>query len=249
MQDSLQKHLEAWRCYLQRLVIQSSPITSQANSTALDLVPIEFYMGMEGTSEDWQGIVMKRFDSIKFDTLILYRVLSLYLLSDIRTLQILAERSICPAGVPLNMDHCQKTRQWVQQAGSMRALWHAVEVLKSLRTASHCTEGMLDPICHLAWAMARLVIWAHTSYSNQPCDQCGLHLDLYLDRVFELMTAKEGDCEAWILNRSRTSIDGIVLCPCNVDRLMDRICTTVVLKRGWQVADMIAPFAQAAMNS
>lgn len=248
-QESLQEHLEAWRRSLETLTIQVSPNVDQANTKTHGLVPLNYYMGTEGTSvEKWQCIAMERFNSIKFDTFMLYRVLSLYLLSDIRTLQLLAREFMSPGEVPLDINYLQETSQWILRTSSMRALWHAVEVMKALRTASKYSEGTLDPICHIAWAMARLIIWACAIYSSQPCDQCALHLESYSCGVFELMTATDADCEGWIGSRSRVSIDGIVLCRCNVDRLMDWICTSVTLKREWQVADTIAPFPQGALT-
>ncbi|KAI9736935.1 MAG: hypothetical protein M1818_005986, partial [Claussenomyces sp. TS43310] len=243
LQDAPRKRLESWSRYLECLFIRHSADEDQNILSGQHIVPMKFYLGqVDESADNWQDAALNRFCSIKFDALILYNSLSLHLLTDIRVLRVLAQNSAYAEGALLDVQYEQKTKQWAQRRGARQAVWHAVTIIRSLRTSSEYLAGTLDPVCHLALAVATLVIWAYTSYSNQPCDQCGLHLESYLGSVTEIMPARS---QAWIEAGGRAAIDGIVLCRCNTEKLLDRIRATTTAVTGnheWQAAALIAPF-------
>lgn len=163
-------------------------------------------------------------------------------------------QGLCDGGSPAQPQYIRQlevqVQQWARSHGVKEALWHAAQIVLLLDketqrgrlTDSSEERGRGRGRATISFAAteclfrAALAIWA-CARSNMICDLCGpaaavpqdLHGRPYSTRdreQFELTTLSDNSkrYESWLRRGGRSSIEGVLVCSCNMPRLVNRCC-------------------------
>ncbi|KAM3083831.1 hypothetical protein ACMFMF_001193 [Clarireedia jacksonii] len=259
--ETLRQQLERLKRGLSKL---SSKLTAQDVFQQLDKSPARYYFGVEPLNQPgWQDTVARRIALSIHATSILYHLLNIQLLSNIRALRKLAkDPSLSQVkaifGGKYQELHNQREsaiRAWIQTPDARRALWHAMEILLiHNKTASTplLADSLLDPISYIAICTAALLVWTHCMYGQDPCDSI-LELpvlphetgtSIQLTKLSETLNGAAYDekwKETWVERGAlfRPAIENVQLCRCNIRILMGKFEKYV--PEGWETKEEIAP--------
>ncbi|PQE33611.1 transcriptional activator cmr1 protein [Rutstroemia sp. NJR-2017a WRK4] len=259
--ETLRQQLERLKRGLLKLSIKltAEDILEQPNTS-----PARYYFGVETFDEPgWQDIVVRRIALSIYTSSILYHLLNIQLLSNIRALQRLAKdpsltRVKAIFGEKYSEPHAQResaTRTWIQISDARRSLWHAVEILlihNKIASTPLLADSLLDPISYIALCTAALIVWTHCMYGQDPCESV-LELpilphetgtSIQLTKLSETLGGSSYDekwKETWVESGAlfRPAIENVQLCRCNIGILMGKF--EKYIPEGWETKDEIAP--------
>ncbi|KAK6383068.1 hypothetical protein LTS17_003738 [Exophiala oligosperma] len=152
-------------------------------------------------------------------------------------------QGLCDGGSPAQPQYIRQlevqVQQWARSHGVKEALWHAAQIVVLLDKETQGADSERSSVSFAAAEClfrAALAIWA-CSRANMICDLCGpaaavpqdLHGRPYSTRdreEFELTTLSDNSkrYESWLRRGGRSSIEGVLVCSCNMPRLVDRCC-------------------------
>lgn len=244
-QDALESQLTCLKIRLNQ--ITNGPIC--ADSLRLQ------YHGYEDFSvPGWQTLIESRVQTLFFDTSILQHFLNIqHFIDPSRLSQVknelvidLTQLSKETQGI-IGKRRCN-TAKWVASTPGRRALCAAVDVLSEFQNLdmNPCVDRhRLDPIAYIATATAALVVWIHSNFGVYACWSCSIAQGFTptKENVVNLSGVSVGRLsrEEWAdkLPHSRTTIDGLEMCLCKLDKIIDKY--KVFVPESWELANSIAP--------
>ncbi|KIW13175.1 hypothetical protein PV08_08362 [Exophiala spinifera] len=153
-------------------------------------------------------------------------------------------QGLCDGSSPAQAQYIRQlevqVQQWARSHGVKEALWHAAQIVllldKEIQGTDSSEPSTISFVATECLFRAALAIWAY-SRSNMICDLCGpaaavpqdLHGRPYSTRdreQFELTTLSDNSkrYESWLRRGGRSSIEGVLVCSCNMPRLVNRCC-------------------------
>ena len=259
--ERLRERLERFKRKLDQFAVMISSRSSlDSNQEWYLQLPFRQYYGFEDQSlPGWHDAVLARVTSLHFDADMLYLLLSLHLLVDIRKLAQLAREQRLSTVEELSEAHCvaREKRQvsmkgWTATPAVRSALCQSVDVLvahhnfKDSSTKSANIRSS-DPICYVALCVSALVVWVFCKYSDPGCESCVpwpvpvVELTKWSTPTGENFAEER---QAWIeigeeSTMARSQIQGVTLCGCNTEVVI--AIFQALIPDQWALADTIAP--------
>jgi hypothetical protein len=259
--ETLRQQLERLKRGLLKL---SFKLTAQDIFEQPNASPVRYYVGAETLDEPrGQDIVLRRIALSIHTTSILYHLLNIQLLSNIRALRRLAKDPSLTRVKEIfderyNKSHAQREaviRSWIHTSDARRSLWHATEIYlihNKIATTPLLADTLLDPISYIAICTAALIVWTHCMYGQDPCESI-LELpilphetgtSIQLTKLSETLNGSSYDekwKETWVDSGAlfRPAIENVQLCRCNIGILMGKF--EKYIPGGWETKEEIAP--------
>jgi hypothetical protein len=252
-QDFLRRKLELWKRWIDRIPLRPCDYTTLSEEQHMAM---RFYYGMEDHSvSGWQAEVLGRPCDLIFDAFMLYQLLSLHLLADVRIFcQLVRDRIDTTLAVNFGPPYEQErlhrettTREWTMTELARRALYHSANVLVAYESLPVAINQTVDPITFLALSVSAMVIWAYCTFGESDCRVCsgrppGTRSTPVPGRTHALELTEVRDSEMvhgekviWVEKGNRQlAIFGIQLCRCNKGSLVARFNSC--LPEGWDLA-------------
>jgi regulator of replication initiation timing len=175
-------------------------------------LPYRYYYGYEDPNQDgWQRSAIVRAKTLIFDALSFYHILCMHLYSDVSRMRQLA-KDMRNDNTALNEQHrkAQDSRRhfvshWADTFKASAALHHASQILtlhQNLALDCEFEKRGLDAITFAGLRTAMLIVWAFCMFGHKPCFHCDSHPDAN--------------------NKIYAEIDGLQVCLCNTDELVQK---------------------------
>lgn len=217
-------------------------------------LPFHYYGFEDHTSPESKSIIDARSETLRFDTIILYHLLSIHLYGDINGLTHVAKE--------FSLDLTKYTAHQQSSIGDRRcakanmlatpefrrSLCHAVDILSEfqlLATKPAAQKIGIDPIAYVALSTALLIVWSHVSFGLYSCTDCAVGLAFqYPETTLELGASGQSPCvkEEWIEQGHfmKVEIYGLEICSHHMVPLLAKF-KAFLPADGWELSESIAP--------